>query len=75
MAQGAFHIERDARSGELLVRVELAGAELQGPTADSQSPSASGDNVETVIAQLQSLIAARQAARSHAAKSASQGGK
>lgn len=60
MAQGALHIERDAQSGERRVRVDLAGAELQG-TATAES-TASGKNVETVIGQLQSLLSDKQAA-------------
>ena len=65
MAQGALHIERDAQSGERRVRVELSGAELQAPTANgvNAEPTANGVNVETVIGQLQSLLAAKQAAQ------------
>lgn len=61
MAQGALHIEREATTGERRVRVELAGAELQGPATTEPTPN--GTNVETVIGQLQSLLAAKQAAR------------
>jgi hypothetical protein len=60
MAQGALHIERDASTGERRVRVELSGAELQGPA--TAAPTANGVNVETVVGQLQSLLAAKQAA-------------
>lgn len=66
MAQGALHVEREPRSGERRVRVELAGAELQGPGAASAEPTANGANLETVVAQLQPLLAARSAARARA---------
>jgi hypothetical protein len=65
MAQGALHIERDVQSGERRVHVDLAGAELQGPAA--AAPSVNGTNVETVIGQLQSLLADKQAAQRAAA--------
>ena len=61
MAQGALHIERDAASGERRVHVDLSGAELQGAAA--AEPTANGANVETVIGQLQSLLAGKQAAQ------------
>lgn len=73
MAQGAMHIERDSNSGERRVHIELAGAELQGTSPGSAEPTANGANVETVMAQLQSLFAAKRTAaqRSGAAAPAS----
>lgn len=74
MAQGAMHIERDAHSGERRVRIELAGAELQAATPGRAEPTASGANVETVMAQLQALLADKQAAWQRGA-AANKGGK
>lgn len=83
MAQGALHIEREPRSGERRVHVELAGAELQGPnpaSAASVEPTANGASLETVLAQLQPLLAAKAAQRARPAASpatapATKGGK
>jgi len=79
MAQGALHIEREPQSGERRVRVELAGAELQGAGAASPAsvePTANGANLETVLAQLQPLLAAKAAQRARPATSpANKGGK
>lgn len=86
MAQGALHIEREPQSGERRVRVELAGAELQGAGAASPAspasvePTANGANLETVLAQLQPLLAAKAAQRARPAASpatspANKGGK
>ncbi|HRI50717.1 MAG TPA: hypothetical protein PLW65_11095 [Pseudomonadota bacterium] len=66
MAQGALHIEREPHSGERRVRVELAGAELQGPSpanAASAEPTANGASLDAVLAQLQPLLAAKAAQR------------
>ena len=71
MAQGALHIERDANSGERRVHVDLSGAELQAPTAVSSEPTANGVNVETIIGQLQSLLAPKRAAGQRGATSPS----
>lgn len=62
MAQGAMHVERDAKSGERRLRIDLAGAELHSAAPGPAEPTASGANVETVMAQLQSLLAAKRAA-------------
>ncbi len=78
MAQGALHIEREPHSGERRVRVELAGAELQGPnpaSAASVEPTANGANLETVLAQLQPLLAAKAAQRTRPTAPATKGGK
>ena len=74
MAQGAMHVERDARSGERRVRIELAGAELQAAAPGPVEPTASGANLETVVAQLQALLADKQAAGQRGA-AAGKGGK
>lgn len=73
MAQGAMHVERDARSGERRVRIDLSGAELQASSPGPVEPTASGANVETVVGQLQTLLAAKQAAWRRGA--ATQGGR
>lgn len=76
MAQGALHIEREPHSGERRVHVELAGAELQGPSAASPvspvspvsvEPTANGASLEAVLAQLQPLLAAKAAQRARPA--------